>query len=141
MINIQTPSWDEYELLDSGNGRKLERFGKYILNRIEPEASWRQNLPEQEWHKADAVFRKNSDRGGSWEFKNSIPNEWNLTHGNLKLKLKLTPFGHVGIFPDQAEQWTWIEEKIKSAGRKINVLCLLPIQVLQLLLQQQLEQT
>ncbi len=124
MINVQIPDWNEYELIDSGNGRKLEKFGKFILNRIEPQASWHQSKSESVWQTADAVFRKNEDKRGEWVFKNKIPNQWSMTFGNLKLNLKLTPFGHVGIFPDQSAQWTWISEKIKNSNRKIKLLSL-----------------
>ena len=132
MINIDIPNWSEYELLDSGNGRKLERFGKYILNRIETQAMWRQSLDESAWHKADAIFRKTDDTNdrlrtgnrGVWDYRNNIPQSWTLSFENLKLDLRLTPFGHVGIFPDQSNQWSWISEKIKNAGRPINVLSL-----------------
>lgn len=124
MINIDISNWNEYELLDSGNGRKLERFGKYILNRIETQAMWRQSLGEDAWHKADAIFRKTDIKRGEWDFRNNIPQSWTLQFDNLKLDLRLTPFGHVGIFPDQSNQWNWISEKIKNAGRSVNVLSL-----------------
>ena len=124
MINIQTSDWNEYELLDSGNGRKLERFGKYILNRIETQAMWKQSLNESEWHKADAVFKKTDDRHGEWNFKSKIPDSWTLSFEGLKLELRLTPFGHVGVFPDQASQWSWIGQKIKDSNRPINLLSL-----------------
>jgi len=124
MINIDLPEWSEYELLDTGNGRKLERFGKYILNRIETQASWRQTLSEDEWHKADAVFKKNDDKHGEWTLRNKIPEHWSLQFEGMKLILRLTPFGHVGIFPDQSNQWDWIYDKIKAAGRPINALSL-----------------
>ncbi len=124
MINIDIPSWEEYELIDSGNGRKLERFGKYILNRIESQASWHQSLSEDEWHKADATFKKTDERNGVWVFKNKLPEQWSLQFEEMKLILRLTPFGHVGIFPDQANQWGWIYDKIKAANRPINALSL-----------------
>lgn len=124
MINIDLANWSEYELLDSGYGKKLERFGKYILNRIETQAVWKQSLGEDVWHKADAVFKKTDDRHGEWIYKTNVPNQWTMSHENLKLHARLTPFGHVGIFPDQANQWTWIKEKIEEAGRPINALSL-----------------
>ncbi len=124
MINITTPNWDEYELIDSGNERKLERFGKYILNRIETQAIWRQSKPEDIWHKADAVFKKTDDRRGAWVFKNKIPEQWNLNFEEFKLQVQLTPFGHVGVFPEQSGQWSWITKKIKEADRPISVLSL-----------------
>lgn len=124
MINIDISNWSEYELIDSGNGRKLERFGKYILNRIETQALWRQSKNEEVWQEADAVFRRTDERRGNWELKNKIPERWVMNFDNLKLELQLTPFGHVGIFPDQSSQWRYIANKIATSGRKINVLSL-----------------
>ena len=109
MINIQTPSWSNYELLDSGNGRKLERFGKFILDRIETQALWNKSLSEAVWQSADAIFKKKGDQHGDWARKNNIPDHWTLEFEGLKLQLRLTPFGHVGIFPDQSTQWEWIQ--------------------------------
>lgn len=123
MINIQTPNWDEYELIDSGNGRKLERFGKYFLDRMEPEALWNKSLPQSEWEKADARFEKNGERG-EWIRKNNIPDSWVLTYEGLKLQLRLTPFGHIGIFPDQSNQWHGIYEDVRDNARKVKVLSL-----------------
>jgi len=122
MINIDVSDWSEYELLDSGNGRKLERFGKYILNRIETQALWRQSLPADAWHKADAVYKKVDERHGEWVKKTDIPDKWNLKFENLKLELRLTAFGHVGVFPDQANQWKYIISNCQD--KKINVLSL-----------------
>lgn len=113
MINIQISNWDQYELLDSGNGRKLERFGKFILDRIETQAIWNQSLAQQEWERADAVFKKNGEHG-VWKLKNNTPDKWNLRFNELTLQLRLTPFGHVGIFPDQSSQWNWITNVIAN---------------------------
>lgn len=124
MNNIQIPTWDKYELLDSGSGRKLERFGKYILDRIETQALWNKSLSQSEWDRADAVFRRVDERHGEWINKNNIPDHWVLTYENLKLELRLTPFGHVGIFPDQSTQWNSIIKDIQSANRPIKVLSL-----------------
>lgn len=123
MVNIDIANWSEYELLDSGNGRKLERFGKYVLDRIETQALWRKMRSSSEWEKADAVFKKIGEHG-KWEFRNKIPDKWILPFDNLNLELRLTPFGHVGIFPEQANQWFWIKEKIKNANRPLNILSL-----------------
>ena len=114
-------NFPDYELLDSGNGRKLERFGEYILDRIETQALWTPNLAESEWNRANAVFeRRNaqsgeSERRGHWNKKNSdMPDSWQIQYKNLVFELKLTPFGHVGIFPEQSAQWDWINEKIEQ---------------------------
>lgn len=93
-----------YELLDSGTGRRLERFGKYILDRPDPEALWGKNLPESEWQRADATFRD------GWQIKTNFPDSWIIELNDLNLKLKLTPFKHVGIFPEQEFEWKLIED-------------------------------
>lgn len=128
MININIANWAEYELIDCGNGRKLERFGKYILNRIETQALWNQSKPESVWHGADAVFKKTDEKRGEWTFKNKIPDQWTMDFEDLKLELKLTPFGHVGIFPEQSGQWSWITNVIanavKQSQKPINILSL-----------------
>jgi len=98
----------DYELIDSGAGRRLERFGKYILNRPDPEVMWSKNLEESEWEKADAKFSNDK-----WETKPNFPEKWELEVNNLKINLKLTPFKHVGIFPEQLEQWKSIENSVK----------------------------
>lgn len=98
----------DYELLDSGNGRRLERFGKYIIDRPDPEVMWQKGLSEGEWQKADAVFRNN------WIKKPNFPESWVFEIENIKVHLKLTPFKHLGIFPEQEEQWKFINETIKS---------------------------
>lgn len=98
----------DYELIDSGAGRRLERFGKYILNRPDPEVMWSKNLEESEWEKADAKFSNDK-----WETKPNFPEKWELEVNNLKINLKLTPFKHVGIFPEQIEQWKSIESSVK----------------------------
>jgi 23S rRNA (cytosine1962-C5)-methyltransferase len=106
---LSTPGWEDYELLDSGNGRRLERFGKYILNRPDPQAIWLPHLPETEWQKADATFNKD------WATKANMPKNWNIKYGDLTLEARLTPFKHTGIFPEQSINWQYIEQKIKTS--------------------------
>jgi 23S rRNA (cytosine1962-C5)-methyltransferase len=114
--------WPDYELIDSGNERKLERFGKYILNRPDNQALWKPALSEQEWQKADAEFRKNGENRGEWRKRNgSIPNQWEISYKNLRFSVRLTPFGHIGIFPEQAPQWEWITNKLKGKNEKLKV--------------------
>lgn len=105
-----------YELIDSGNGRRLERFGKYILDRPDPEVLWQKNLPKSEWDKADAVFQNR------WIKKNSLPDKWQVEVDDLKFWLKLTPFKHTGIFPEQAWQWEFIREQLKENSGEVKVL-------------------
>lgn len=107
----------DYDLIDSGEGRRLERFGKYILDRPDPEVLWQKTLPEIEWQKADAVFKD------KWVNKNNVPERWQLSYNEIKFWAKLSPFKHTGVFPEQDWQWDYINNQIsKSANRQINVL-------------------
>ncbi len=107
----------DYELIDSGNGRRLERFGKYILNRPDPEVMWQKSLPPEDWAKADAEFI--NDR---WVTKNDFPEKWELEINDLKVNLKLTPFKHVGIFPEQKFEWDLISKTVKETASEPNIL-------------------
>jgi 23S rRNA (cytosine1962-C5)-methyltransferase len=115
--------WEDYELLDSGNRAKLERFGSFVFVRPEPQAGWRRSLPEEQWREADAEFRASSggDRG-SWRFRNQIDPRWQMCYGDLCFWARATPFRHLGVFPEQARQWDWIGEQVRGAGRPVNVL-------------------
>lgn len=125
MIKLLTPTnWPDYELIDSGNGEKLERFGNQILARPEPQAFWRKLLPQEEWNKlANAYFIKGksskaNDEWGEWKFKSNIKEQWNISYKHnemsLRMRLGLTSFKHVGIFPEQAANWDYIYDTIKS---------------------------
>ena len=108
----------DYELIDSGNGRRLERFGKYILDRPDPEVMWNSNLSQDEWAKADAKF------DGKWITKANFPEKWHFEIDKLKVNLKLTPFKHVVIFPEQLEQWKLISKIISQNSAQANILSL-----------------
>jgi 23S rRNA (cytosine1962-C5)-methyltransferase len=112
-----------YELIDSGSGRRLEKWGEYILDRPDPQIIWRKNLEESAWQAADAYFRRISEDKGTWNVKGKIPEKWILEHDGVKFYAKLTPFKHTGIFPEQVVQWDYIKEQIKKTTKKqINVL-------------------
>ena len=103
----------DYELLDSGNGEKLERYGKYILRRPDPQAIWNKNLSENEWKKADATF--DGDRK-IWKKRNeSMQNEWQISFGGVKFNIKPTAFKHTGVFPEQEMNWEWIIKQIQDS--------------------------
>lgn len=115
--------WTDYELIDSGEYEKLERFGKYIIRRPEPQAVWRKSLSEDEWEDADATFKREKGKAsqdgndkGTWIQKKGMPDQWLITYQykemNLKFRLGLTSFKHVGIFPEQAENWNFIYDTI-----------------------------
>lgn len=127
---LLSPScWTDYELIDSGAFEKLERFGRYIIARPEPQALWNKSLPDSEWEKrADAYFRKdkrNEDRG-EWVCKPGMPSQWfvNYRYKDLKLRMRLglTSFKHVGIFPEQAENWNFIYDQVQALGTGAKIL-------------------
>jgi 23S rRNA (cytosine1962-C5)-methyltransferase len=111
---------DDYELLDSGDGRKLERFGRYVLARPCSQAMWRPELPEREWERADAAFDR--EDGNRWHGRCNLPKEWRIETAGIKFKLGGTDFGHLGIFPEQRAQWKWIRRTIAEAGRSVSAL-------------------
>lgn len=111
--------WKDYELIDHGNGRKLERFGELALDRPEPSATWKKSLSDTEWNDADAIFTENKNQKGSW---NKSLNDWNISYpfGDTYIKFKLSQgsFKHPGIFPEQAENWDFINKKCKELTTK-----------------------
>ena len=115
---------DDYELLDSGDGRKLERFGKYVLARPCSQAMWRPSKSAAEWERADASFDR--EDGNRWHGRSNLPKEWQIETAGIRFKLGGTDFGHLGIFPEQRAQWRWIREQVKAKcegeQRKISVL-------------------
>ncbi|MDD4025698.1 MAG: class I SAM-dependent methyltransferase, partial [Kiritimatiellae bacterium] len=115
---------DDYELLDSGGGRKLERFGSHVLSRPCSQAVWAQALPDAVWQEAHATFDRSD--GNRWHNRGALPGAWEITAAQMRFKLSGTDFGHLGIFPEQREQWRWIRGRFRSAlagGRdKVSVL-------------------
>ncbi len=102
---------DSYQLLDSGDGRKLERFGEFVLDRPCSQAVWRKS--ENLWESADARFTR--EGGQQWEERRALPEEWIVEIVGISFKLKRTPFGHVGLFPEQADHWEWIQQRGASS--------------------------
>lgn len=138
MIEYPSLSWKDYELLDSGNGEKLERFGGYVLSRPEPKALWDKSMSQQEWNrlththfKPGAGFGKaGKEDSGTWERLKRMDDQWFIDYRNdeglkMKLRLGLTSFKHVGVFPEQAANWDYIYRKVsemKKAGQTPKVL-------------------
>ena len=120
-----TPEWSEYQLLDSGAGKKLERFGEFTLIRPEPQAKWTATLPRQRWESADAEFTKARARqGGEWKFRKQVLGRWTMQCNSLKFWVQPAPSGHVGVFPDQACHWDWITAVLGRSLRPVKALCL-----------------
>jgi 23S rRNA (cytosine1962-C5)-methyltransferase len=104
-----------YELLDSGGGRKLERFGPWVLSRPCAQAAWRPRLPAAAWDAAHASFDR--EEGQRWTSRADLPESWTIEVEGLRLKLSRTDFGHVGLFPEQRAQWRWVEERLRAARK------------------------
>ena len=116
-----TPSFGDYELIDTGDFEKLERFGQYVTRRPEPQAIWRRSLPEGEWRRmADAAFLRDvrSDERGEWRLRPGMPPRWTVAYEYkdmvLRMRLGLTSFKHVGIFPEQAANWNFIYDNCRA---------------------------
>ena len=107
----------DYELFDSGDGRRLEKFGDYVLDRPDPEVLWQKSLSDEEWQKADAFFEE------KWINKNRVPERWEMEHKGVKFWAKLAPFKHTGVFPEQSIQWEYINKRVsESANKNTNIL-------------------
>jgi 23S rRNA (cytosine1962-C5)-methyltransferase len=118
--NLSIRPWRDYELLDSGDGRKLERYGKFVVIRPETQALWRPARATSEWKKANAEFRFDGGKG-AWVNKKNISESWELGWAKenigAKFIVKLTSFKHMGVFPEQAANWEWIAERVMDSSR------------------------
>lgn len=112
----------DYEILDMASGEKVERWGNYILRRPDPQIIWNEKQNEKIWDKVDALYHRSNKGGGYWEFKNKLPEKWQIKYKELTFNIKTMGFKHTGLFPEQAINWDYIIEKIKKANRNINVL-------------------
>lgn len=112
----------DYQLLDFGFGRKLERFGDYILDRPSPAAENHTPLESESWKAANARYERGAKAKGRWEFRTELPETWPLQHKPFQFQLRPTDFGHVGVFPEQSGNWDWIAKQVQRANRQLNVL-------------------
>ena len=120
---MRTTGWGDYALLDSGGGRKLERYGPYRVVRPEPQCLWRPALAPAQWESADAVFDPtDEDEAGRWRFKAQPKEAWPLAWGGVRFWGRFTAFRHLAFFPEQAANWAWLEARIKAAGRPLRLL-------------------
>lgn len=109
-------NWKDYECIDTANGEKLERWGDIILCRPDPQVIWDKKSNPQLWEKADARYLRSSSGGGKWEYKNKMPEKWNVKYKDLTFNIKPMGFKHTGLFPEQAVNWDYMAEKIKRRG-------------------------
>lgn len=114
-------NWKDYEVIDTSNGEKLERWGKYILLRPDPQVLWNTPKKNPAWKKLNAHYHRSKKGGGEWEFFD-LPEQWSIRYKDLTFHLKPFSFKHTGLFPEQAANWDWFSDLIKQADRPIKVL-------------------
>ena len=122
---IHPSNWADYSLIDSGNGKKLEKFGPYTFSRPEPQAIWTPRLKAKVWENSSGSFLsssslENEDPKGKWVIKNNIPDKWEMSFDSLKFFATPTPFRHLGFFPDQSPHWIWAAQKINQYISVLN---------------------
>lgn len=115
----ESAQWKDYELLDSGEFEKLERFGNVVLVRPEPQALWKKENPDL-WKQAHATYSR-SGEAGEWQMLKKIPGDWQIEWENLRFHLELTSFKHTGLFPEQASNWAWIRANVKEGMQVLNL--------------------
>ncbi len=114
-------NWKDYELLDTSDGERLERWGNLILVRPDPQIIWKNVASHPAWKRADGVYRRSKSGGGAW-VHNELPESWKIRYGELQFILRPMGFKHTGLFPEQAANWDWFGDLIRRAGRPIKVL-------------------
>ena len=114
-------SWKDYEVLDTSAGEKLERWGKYILVRPDPQVIWNTPKDDPLWRKYDARYARSNTGGGKWQ-NLRLPAQWQVRYKELTFQVKPMNFKHTGVFPEQAANWDFMMEKIRNAGHPIRVL-------------------
>ena len=113
--------WEDYRVIDTSDGEKLEIWGKYSLIRPDPQVIWKTEKKHPLWKKADASYKRSKSGGGAWN-ENRLPESWVISYRDLKFRIKPMGFKHTGLFPEQAANWDWFRELIENAGRPIKVL-------------------
>lgn len=113
--------WKDYELLDTSDGERLERWGDKILIRPDPQIIWKNAAGHAAWNRADGIYRRSASGGGAW-VKNQLPASWNISYRDLRFVLRPMGFKHTGLFPEQAVNWDWFSKLIRKADRPIKVL-------------------
>jgi len=120
---VLSPQWVDYELLDSGDGQKFERFGQYRFIRPEHQAIWKPALSRKEWSIVDAVFQATNDEsGGKWKFNRPIEPEWEMRYKTINFMARTSNSRHLGVFPEQATHWDWIQKKVSASNKPMQVL-------------------
>lgn len=119
---MRTANWKDYELIDTSEGERLERWGNVVLIRPDPQIIWNTPKDDPLWRGANARYNRSSTGGGSWQEMKKVPPMWKIGYGELTFQLKTMGFKHTGIFPEQAVNWDFAMDKIRSAKRPVKVL-------------------
>lgn len=119
---METAKWQDYSVITTGNGYKLERWGKVVLLRPDPQVIWPTETDMEKYKGLNAKYIRSGEGGGRWQYLSKTPDEWTVSYKNLKFKIKPMGFKHTGLFPEQAVNWDKMRELIKGAGREISVL-------------------
>ena len=120
---MRTTAWEDYALIDSGGGRKLERYGPHRVIRPEPQCLWRPALPQAEWEAADAVFDPSDEEdAGRWRFARKLPETWTMGWRDVRFQGRFTAFRHLAVFPEQAANWAWLADRLAGSTTDTKVL-------------------
>lgn len=114
--------WNDYQILDMANGEKLEKWNNITLVRPDPQIIWKQKTYQEKWKKADAKYSRSNTGGGAWNYNKKLPSAWQVKYKDLVFNIKPMGFKHTGLFPEQAVNWDWMINKIKSTNKEIRVL-------------------
>ncbi len=117
---ILSNDWEDYEILETGDGMKKERWGDFVLVRPDPQVIW--PLRSKDWGEFDAFYHRSKKGGGTWEYKRKLPENWKIRYKDRTFKIHPTDFKHTGLFPEQAVNWDWFSNKIRKANRPLKIL-------------------
>ena len=117
---ILADKWEDYEILECGNGMKKERWGDVVLVRPDPQVIWPLEAPD--WGAYDGYYHRSSKGGGTWEYRRQLPESWVVRYKNRRFKIRPTSFKHTGLFPEQAVNWDWCGKLIEAAPKPMRVL-------------------
>ena len=114
--------WKDYKIIDMADGQKLEKWGDVILSRPDPQIIWNEKTFPNKWKNTNAKYKRSNTGGGNWEYNSNLPKAWQIKYKNLTFNIKPMGFKHTGLFPEQAVNWDWMINKIKSENKQIKVL-------------------
>lgn len=117
---VSAENWSDFEVVETGDGMKKERWGEFVLVRPDPQVIWPRRSAS--WGECDGVYHRSASGGGRWEFRRPLPDSWVIRYGRLAFKIRPTSFKHTGLFPEQAANWDWFSPRIAQAGRAVRVL-------------------